>query len=98
MGDSITARAGEGRLGGGVWAELFGNISAAPLGVSGNTVEQLSSRLMEGAERFDAAHAPRVAVRGRLGGGSSRPAPLPAAAPGACPASADAARPSLLNV
>jgi lysophospholipase L1-like esterase len=56
-GDSITQRVGDKYMD--VWKEHFGHLGrSAPLGVGGNTVEELSFRLSKGREKF--AIGPRV--------------------------------------
>lgn len=57
-GDSITQVLAERDRG--VWARHFGHLKSAPLGVAGNTVEELSWRLAVGKEKF--RRGPRVAA------------------------------------
>lgn len=55
-GDSITQYVGDKYMD--VWNKHFGHLRAAPLGIGGNTVEELSYRVALGRERF--ATGPRV--------------------------------------
>lgn len=58
LGDSMTARI---RLNNPeAWADHFGDLQGAPMGVGGNTVQELMWRLGVGGERF--AVGPRVVV------------------------------------
>ena len=55
-GDSITQYVGDKHMD--VWKKYFGHLVAAPLGIGGNTVEELSYRVALGREGF--AVGPRV--------------------------------------
>lgn len=50
-GDSITQFIADDYMD--LWKKHFGDLKAAPLGVGGNTVEELSWRLVRGGEKFD---------------------------------------------
>lgn len=55
-GDSITQFVADKYMD--IWKQYFGHLKSAPLGIGGNTVEELSWRLVRGKERFD--RPPRV--------------------------------------
>jgi lysophospholipase L1-like esterase len=57
-GDSITQVVGDKYMD--IWNKYFGGMKSAPLGISGDTVEELSWRLVYGKERF--AVDPKVAA------------------------------------